>query len=92
MKNNLILNILFVIVDVVCFLQGSVLLAYSLLHVSYKVDVSQGDGLTTVELQNIPVTIGGYYYYDDQYIKVAVIGIALIIAGFLVRSWRKNFE
>lgn len=65
---------------------------YSLLHISYKVEVAQGDGLTTIELQNIPVTIGGYYYYTDQYIQVAVIGIALIVTGFLVRNWRKNFE
>lgn len=89
---KLLLNILFAVVDVVCFLQGSVLLAYSLLHISYKVEIAHGEGLTTVEMQSIPVAIGGYYFYSDQYIKVAVIGIALIITGFLMRSWRKNFE
>ena len=89
---KLLLNVLFAVVDIVCFLQGSVLLAYSLLHFSYKVEVSHGEGLTTVELQNVPTSVGGYYYYTDQYIQVAIIGIALIIAGVLMRSWRKNFE
>ncbi|KAF0152010.1 MAG: hypothetical protein FD143_1479 [Ignavibacteria bacterium] len=89
---KLLANVLFAVVDLVCFLQGSLLLAYSLLHFRYKVDVSQGEGLTTVELQNVPTAVGGYYYYADQYIQVAVIGIGLIITGFLMRSWRKNFE
>ncbi|MEW6653335.1 MAG: hypothetical protein AB1394_07690 [Bacteroidota bacterium] len=89
---KLLVNVLFAVVDIVCFLQGSVLLAYSLLHFSYKVDVSYGEGLTTVELQNVPTTAGGHYYYTEQYIQVAVIGIGLIITGFLMRSWRKNFE
>lgn len=86
------LNVLFAVVDIVCFLQGGVLLAYSLLHFSYKVEVAHGEGLTTVELQNVPVAIGGFYFYTDQYIQVAVIGMGLIIAGLLMRSWRKNFE
>lgn len=85
-------NILFALVDIVCFLQGSVLLAYALLHFNYKVEVAHGEGLTTVEAQSIPVAIGGYYFYTDQYIKVAIIGIGLLITGFLMRSWRKNFE
>jgi len=89
---KLFLNVLFAVVDVVCFLQGSVLLVYALLHISYKVEISHGEGLTTVELQNVPASVGGYYYYTEQYIQVAVIGIALIIAGFLMRSWRKDFE
>lgn len=85
-------TIVFAFVDVVCFLQGSVITAYALLHISYKVEIARGEGLTTLEMQNVPVAIGGYYYYTDQYIKVAIIGLALIITGFLMRSWRKSFN
>ncbi|MCX7874992.1 MAG: hypothetical protein N2321_02370 [Melioribacteraceae bacterium] len=88
---KLLTNILFAVVDVVCFLQGGVLLIYSLLHFSYKVEVGHLEGLTTVEMQNVPLTIGGYYYYSEQYINVALIGVGLIIVGILMRNWRKNF-
>jgi hypothetical protein len=84
--------IVFALVDVVCFLQGGVILAYALLHISYKVEVVRGEGLTTLEMQNLQVAIGGYYYYSDQYVKVALIGTALLITGFLMRNWRKSFD
>ncbi len=84
--------IVFALVDVVCFLQGGVILVYALLHISYKVEVVRGEGLTTLEMQNLQVAIGGYYYYSDQYVKVALIGIALLITGFLMRNWRKSFD
>ncbi len=84
--------VVFALVDIVCFLQGSIILFYSLLHVKYKVEVARGEGLSSLEMQNVPVAIGGYYFYSDQYIKIALIGIALIITGFLMRSWRKSFD
>ena len=84
--------LVFALVDIVCFLQGSIILAYALLHISYKVEIARGEGLTTLELQNIPVAIGGYYFYSEQYIKIALIGFALLITGFLMRSWRKSFD
>lgn len=83
---------LFALVDIVCFLQGGVILFYALLHINYKVEVARGEGLVTLETQNVPVAIGGYYYYSEQYIKIALIGLALLIAGFLMRSWRKSFD
>ncbi|MCX7798434.1 MAG: hypothetical protein N2249_07405 [Melioribacter sp.] len=89
---KLMITIIFALVDIVCFVQGGATLAYALLHFQYKVEIARGDGFTTSELQNIPVAIGGYYYYPESYIKVAIIGIALIITGFLMRSWRKSLE
>ena len=80
------------LVDIVCFLQGSIIIAYALLHFSYKIEVVRGEGINPVETQNVPVAIGGYYFYSDQYIKVALIGLALIITGFLMRSWRKSYS
>ncbi|MCX6175612.1 MAG: hypothetical protein NTZ27_12740 [Ignavibacteriales bacterium] len=80
------------LVDVVCFLQGSIIVAYALLHFSYKVEVVRGEGINPVETQNVPIAIGGYYFFSDQYIKVALIGLALIIIGFLMRSWRKSYN
>jgi len=84
--------IVFALVDIVCFLQGAVILSYALLNIKYKVEVARGEGLTSLEMQNVPVAIGGYYYYPESYIKVALIGIALIITGFLMRSWRRSFD
>jgi len=80
------------LVDIVCFLQGSIIVAYALLHFSYKIEVVRGEGINPVETQTVPVAIGGYYFYSDQYIKVALIGLALIITGFLMRSWRKSYS
>ncbi len=84
-------TIVFALVDIVCFLQGSIILFYAMLHINYKVEIVRGEGLSTLEMQNVPVAIGGYYYYADQYIKIALIGLALIITGFLMRNWRKSF-
>jgi len=84
--------VVFALVDIVCFLQGSVILAYALLHISYKVEIARSEGLTTLEMQSVPAAIGGYYFYTEQYIKVALIGLALTITGFLMRSWRKSFS
>lgn len=89
---KILTNILFAIVDIVCFLQGGVLVIYGLMHFNYKVDVGHSEGLTTVEMQNIPVGFGGHYYYNEQYINITLIGIGLIIIGFLMRNWRKNFN
>lgn len=89
---KLMITIIFAMVDIVCFVQGGAILAYALLHFQYKVEIARGEGFTTSELQNLPVAIGGFYYYSESYIKVAIIGIALIITGFLMRSWRKSFE
>ena len=80
------------LVDIVCFLQGSIILVYALLHFNYKIEIVRGEGINAVEAQTIPIAIGGYYYYSDQYIKIALIGVALILIGFLMRSWRKSFS
>lgn len=82
----------FALVDIVCFVQGAAILTYSLLNFSYKVEVVRNEAFTTLEMQNLPVAIGGYYYYSDPYIKIAIIGVSLIVTGFLMRSWRKNFS
>jgi hypothetical protein len=84
-------TIIFALVDLVCFLQGGVILMYGLMHITYKVEIARGDGISNFETQNVPVAIGGYYYFSDQYIKIGLIGIALLITGFLMRSWRKSF-
>jgi hypothetical protein len=84
-------ELVFALVDIVCFIQGGVILLYALLHFDYKLEVVRGDNFNSVELVNLPVAIGGYYYYSDPYIKIALIGLALLITGFLMRSWRKNF-
>ena len=68
------------LVDIVCFLQGCIILAYALLHISYKIEVVRGEGINPVET------------HSDQYIKVALIGLALIVTGFLMRSWRKSYS
>ena len=83
--------IVFALVDIVCFLQGGVILGYALFHISYKVEIVRGEGLNMPEMQNVQVAIDGYYFYSEPFIKVALIGIALIITGFLMRSWRKNY-
>jgi len=83
--------LVFALVDIVCFLQGAVILTYSLLHFSYKVEVVGGENLPLQELPHSSVALGGYYYYSDQHIKVALIGVALITTGILMRNWRKNF-
>jgi len=33
------------LVDIVCFLQGCIILAYALLHISYKIEVVRGEGI-----------------------------------------------
>lgn len=83
--------LVFALVDIVCFLQGAVILTYSLLHFSYKVEVVGGENFASQDFQNTSIAIGGYYYYSDQHIKVALIGVALITTGILMRNWRKNF-
>lgn len=77
--------LLFAVVDIVCFLQGGIILTYALLHISYKSEIARGEGLTSI-------AVNGYYYYSEQYIKVALIGLGLLIVGLLMRSWRKSFH
>lgn len=88
---KLLTALIFALVDIVCFLQGSVILIYALLHVKYKVEIARAEGFNSVELNNLPVAIGGYYYYPESYIKIAMIGIGLIVTGVLMRSWHKNY-
>lgn len=82
--------VVFALVDIVCFLQGGVIMAYALLHFNYKVEIVRSESYFGENIQNLPNAIGGYYYYSDAYIKIALIGLALIITGFLMRSWRKS--
>ncbi len=88
---HLMASIVFALVDIVCFLQGSIIFIYALLHFNYKMEVVRGDSYYALEGANIPATVSGYYYYHDSFIKIAMIGVALIITGFLMRSWRKEF-
>lgn len=82
--------VVFALVDIVCFLQGGIITAYALLHFSYKVEIVRSETYLNEGIQSLPNAIGGYYYYSDAYIKIVIIGVALIITGFLMRSWRKT--
>lgn len=72
-------KIFFIIVDIICFIGGTVLLIFNLLNFDH----------TRVPLySDNPIT--GHYYYQEGCIIGASIGAALIVLGFLIRSWRKQ--
>ena len=89
---RLMTNIVFALVDIACFLQGSIIIFYALLHFNYRTEFLSNSNYYFLENTNTsPIIVGGHYYYHDSYIKIAMIGLALVITGFLMRSWRKSF-
>ncbi|MBK6913015.1 MAG: hypothetical protein IPH11_04865 [Ignavibacteriales bacterium] len=69
-----------IILDITCFIGGTLLLIFSLLNFDH----------TNVSRYSFDNSITGYYYYQEGYIIGASIGAALIVLGFLIRSWRKQ--
>jgi hypothetical protein len=70
------LRYLTVLVDVVCFLGGSVILTYSLIKIIqfYSILLSNARGMVMESSFKI-------------YFFIAPIGVGLIVLGFLTRSW-----
>jgi len=69
------------IIDLICFIGGSILLIYNLLD--FKSSGGDFFGLGN----------GGNdstYYYSKSNQILAAIGFGLIVLGFLIRSWRKE--
>ena len=82
-------NILPAILDTVFFVGGAILLSFDLFHISFYTLRMAGLPAPYSD-ESYPVAITGYYYYKEEYILGITIGVALIIFGFLVRSWRKQ--
>jgi len=68
------------IIDLICFIGGSVLLIYNLLYILYP--------KTSVSLRRI-----SYPYEADDLFGYRIgllLGLGLIVLGFLIRTWRKD--
>ena len=70
------------------FVSGASLLMFNLLHFSYEAIKFGGFGERGGA--SGPVAITGYYYYEEGYIIGATIGVALIVAGYMIRKFISN--
>ena len=75
---NLLLKILFALIDLACIAGGSILFVYSLLQLQFFRAMSGGDE--------------GYYDYKSDSSEFIAIGIGLIVLGMVIRSWRKDYK
>ena len=71
------------IVDIICFVGGSMLIVYNLL------DFNNSGGAAFLFGSDSSSDSCCYYYSDSAQI-LAAFGLALIVLGFLIRSWRKD--
>jgi len=66
------------IVDLICFVGGSILMIYNLLDFKSGNTFYSRGGNTNA------------YYYSDDTQFLAAVGLGLIVSGFLIRSWGKE--
>jgi hypothetical protein len=77
-KMNLLLKILFALIDMVCFAGGSILFIYSVSRLYSIRSLFSGDD--------------GYYGYNTDSSEYIAVGIGLIVLGMVIRSWRKDYR
>ena len=73
---NLILKILFALIDLVCFVGGSFLFIYSVIQIYFSQTMFGEDE--------------GNYDYSVDSTEYIAIAIGLIVLGIVIRSWRKG--
>jgi hypothetical protein len=76
-------NLLSKIIDVICFVGGSVLTLFYL--ADFQIHISH-----TAQYFNGAIDWKNNYYLEANHLIFVLIGIGLIILGFLIRSWRKH--
>ena len=77
-KMNLLLKILFALIDLICFAGGSILFVYSLIQLySFRALFSEDEV---------------YYGYNSDSSEYIAVGIGLMVLGIVIRSWRKDYK
>ena len=75
---NLLLKMLFALIDLVCFVGGSALFLYSLSQLYFFRTMFGEDE--------------GNYGYELESSEYIAIGIGLIVLGIVIKSWRKDYK
>ena len=75
---NLLLKILFALIDLACIAGGSILFVYSLIQL-YSFRALFGEDEV-------------YYGYNSDSSEYIAVGIGLIVLGIVIRSWRKDYK
>jgi uncharacterized membrane protein SirB2 len=70
------------IIDVICFVGGTVLVLF------YATDFQLV--ISHLKYSQFPDDWKNNYYLEANHLIFVLIGIGLIILGFLIRSWRKS--
>ena len=88
-KNQLLKNLLYKLIDVICFIGGPILFVYN--AIEYIIPLWTARHIYQPESPHNKLVHYREIFPTIEPAKIwMLIGLAIFILGFLIRSWRKN--